>query len=165
MIVRPETAEDREASLAIERAAFETELEARIAEAIRDEPGSFALVADDDDVVGHVQLSRAWLGDAEILALGPIAVEPARQRQGVGTALVAAALHEARARGERAVILLGDPDYYGKRGFEPAGRHGVPSPFTEFPEEYSEHFQIAILDPSYRPAGATRWHPAFDMNG
>jgi GNAT superfamily N-acetyltransferase len=60
-----------------------------------------SLVADRaGNVVGHVQLSRCWI-DArerlvEVVTLSPLAVEPSRQRQGVGTALVAAALQTAR---------------------------------------------------------------------
>ncbi len=64
MIVRLEQPSDREASLEVERAAFGQPLEARIAETVRDEPGSFALVADDEsEIVGHVQMSRAWVGE------------------------------------------------------------------------------------------------------
>ena len=86
MIVRPERQDDRLISVEVERAAFGRALEADIVEAVRDEPGSFALVADDDGaVIGHVQMSRAWVGDDEVLALGPIGVAPDHQ----GTASVA----------------------------------------------------------------------------
>src|SRR3954452_654275 len=71
-------------------------------------------------VVGHVQLSRCWI-DArerlvEVVTLSPLAVEPAHQRQGIGTALVAAALRTAKERGEPAVFLEDDPNFYGPRG-------------------------------------------------
>ena len=86
VIIRLERSEDRPASIEVERAAFGTAEEATIAEQVRDEPGSFALVAViDDEVVGHVQMSAAWIGDAEVLALGPIGVSPAYQRRGIGT--------------------------------------------------------------------------------
>jgi GNAT superfamily N-acetyltransferase len=49
-------------------------------------------------VIGHVQMSRAWVGADQVLALGPIAVAPDRQGAGTGAALVAAALEEARRR-------------------------------------------------------------------
>ena len=46
-----------------------------------------SIVADDDgEIVGHILLTRAELDDREILALGPLAVTPARQNRGVGTA-------------------------------------------------------------------------------
>jgi putative acetyltransferase len=99
MIVRPERPEDRPASMEVERSAFGQVLEANIVEAVRDEPDSFALVAEDGGVViGHVQMSRAWVGADQVLALGPIAVAPDRQGAGTGAALVAAALEEARRR-------------------------------------------------------------------
>jgi predicted N-acetyltransferase YhbS len=60
-IVRLETPADRAASVEVERAAFGSEQEPGIVEEVRDEEGSFALVAEEEDgaVVGHVQLSRA----------------------------------------------------------------------------------------------------------
>lgn len=168
MIVRLETPADREASIAIERAAFGRTLEADIAGAVRDEPGSFAWIAEaDGEIVGHVQLSTAWVGDDEVLALGPIAVAPTHQRRGIGTGLVSAALDEARGRRAAAVIVLGDPSYYGARGFVPAARYGLANPFAGTEEEdfviAEADFQIAVLDEVRAAAlsGEVRWHPAF----
>jgi putative acetyltransferase len=168
VIVRPERPEDRDSSIEVERAAFDTPEEPAIVEAVRDEPGSFALVADQDgDVVGHVQLSVAWVGPDEVLALGPVGVMPAHQGRGIGTALVAAAIEAARDRGAIAVIVLGSPAYYGARGFEPAARHGLPNPFAGVLEDgfvvREEDFQISVLDPERVAAldGEVRWHPVF----
>jgi putative acetyltransferase len=168
MIVRLEEPGDREASLAVERAAFATADEARIVAAVRDEPGSFALVAEEDDaVVGHVQLSAAWIGNEAVLALGPIGVVPARQGKGIGTAMVAAALAQARERRAAAVILLGDPAFYGARGFVPAAPYGLLNPFTGVQADgfriEEEDLQIAVLDEERVKAmrGKVRWHPAF----
>jgi putative acetyltransferase len=169
VIVRPEEPRDRVGSIEVERAAFGRPEEAQIAEVIRDEPGSFAFVAEfDGEIAGHVQLSAAHVGDDEVLALGPIGVMPARQCRGIGTALVVAALEEARARGASSVILLGSPAYYGARGFEPASRFGLGNPFAgDAPDGFEideEDFQIVVLDPE-RVAllrGEVRWHPAFD---
>jgi putative acetyltransferase len=166
--VRPEEPVDRDASLGVERAAFGTTHESDIVVAVRDEAGSFALVAEEGSrVVGHVQMSTAWIGDQEVLALGPIAVTPTRQGRGYGTALVAAALAEAAARGVAAVMLLGSPRYYGQRGFEPAYRYGLRNPFmgttTEGFEIAEQDFQIAVLDAARvrSISGVVRWHPAF----
>ena len=170
MIVRPERPEDRTASIQVEREAFGQPLEANIVEAVRDEPGSFALVAEDGGaVIGHVQMSRAWVGTDEVLALGPIAVTPDRQGVGIGAALVAAALEEARRRDEAAVILMGSPDYYGPLGFQPAAALGLANPFAGAHEEgfviEERDFQVAVLDPQRQRAarltGEVRWHPAF----
>ena len=168
MKIRPERLEDRSASIEVERAAFGRPLEADIAAAVRDDPGSIALVAEEDEqVVGHVQLSTAWVGDHDVLALGPIGVAPAWQRRGIGTALVLAALEAARDAEACAVILLGDPDYYGSRGFEPAASYGLDNPFSGATEDGfeigEEDFQIAVLDPvrAQALAGEVRWHVAF----
>lgn len=167
-VVRPETPEDRPASLEIERAAFGGPLEAAIVEAVSDDAGAFALVATiDGSVVGHVQLSRAWIGEEPVLALGPIGVAPDRQRRGIGSALVSAALEEATRRGERAVILLGDPEYYGRLGFVPGSRYGLSNPYAGRTEDgftiEEEDFQLAVLgeETAASLTGEVRWHPAF----
>ena len=112
LTVRPEEPADRDASIEVERAVFAKTQESDIVVAVRDDAGSFALIAEEGSrVVGHVQMSKAWIGDQEVLALGPIAVTPTRQSKGYGTALVAAALADAAARSIAAVVLLGSPSY------------------------------------------------------
>ena len=135
---------------------------------IRDEQGSFALVAEvDGKIVGHVQLSAAWVGADEVLALGPIGVVAAHRRHGIASALIEAALAESARRGAAAVILLGSPRFYGARGFLPAADFGLANPYTGTQEEgfvvKEEDFQIAVLDRARveRLAGTVRWHPAF----
>jgi predicted N-acetyltransferase YhbS len=164
--IRPELARDRDASLELERAAFDSEAEAAIVEAVRDEPGSFALVAvDEGRVIGHVQLSRARIGAQEALALGPIGVRPDRQGAGIGSLLVSAALDAAGARGEVAVILLGDPGWYPRFGFRAASELGLRNPFVGVQEDgfeiHEEDFMVAILDEEASFAGPVRFHPAF----
>jgi putative acetyltransferase len=168
VIVRPEEPGDRDAAIEVERAAFGRPLEADIAVAVREEPGSFAFVAEDaGEIVGHVQMSTAWVGEHEVLALGPIGVMPAWQRRGIGTALIDAALTEARGREAVAVILLGDPAYYGSRGFGPASAYGLSSPYAGVTEDDFEideaDFQVAMLDDARVAAmsGEVRWHAAF----
>jgi putative acetyltransferase len=111
-----------------------------------------SLVAvDGDRIIGHVQLNRCWL-DApralvEVLVLSPLSVDPRRQRQGVGTALVRAALDEARRLNAPAVFLEGSWDYYGRRGFQAATPLGFVRPSNRIPEPA---FQVALL-PAYEP--------------
>jgi putative acetyltransferase len=105
----------------------------------------------DDQVVGHVGLSRGWV-DArrelvEVLVLSPLSVRPDTQGRGVGTALVAAALETAESRGAPAVFLEGSPDYYGRRGFGPGSTHGFEPPSTRIPDP---GFQVALLS-SHQP--------------
>jgi putative acetyltransferase len=165
--IRLEALGDRSRSLEIERLAFGSDEETAIVEAVRDDEGSFALVAEaDDELVGQVQLSRAWVGSDPVLALGPIGVRPDHQGQGIGSALMRAALMEARARGEAAVILLGSPAFYPRFGFEPAAAFGLRNPFAGVQAGdlviAEEDFMLAPLDDRARSLhGEVRWHPAF----
>ena len=81
-------------------------------------------------LVGSVRLSPVRIGETKALLLGPLTVEPPFRERGVGQALIARALQEARAKGHRLVILVGDESYYGKCGFKPVppGRAVMPGP-------------------------------------
>jgi len=166
-VVRLERPDDRRASLRVEKAAFSRLDEAAIVGRVRDEPGSFALVAiEDDEVVGHVQMSRAWIGSQPLLALGPIAVLPDRQGRGIGSALVREALQEARRRDEVGVMLLGSPDYYPRFGFRPGATWGLRNPFTGVQEsgfvvEERDFMLVPLTEPEPPLSGEVRWHPAF----
>jgi predicted N-acetyltransferase YhbS len=81
-------------------------------------------------LVGSVRLSSVRIGENKALLLGPLTVEPAFRERGVGQALIARALKDAAAKGERLAILVGDEPYYGKSGFKriPLGRVIMPGP-------------------------------------
>ena len=124
MIVRAETPADYAALRALELAAFApSTVEAEIADRLRaagDHLPELCLVAEDDGLVGHVMLSRAHVEQHPVLALGPIAVDPARQRQGIGSALMHAAIERAGVTDYPLIALLGHPAYYPRFGFVPA---------------------------------------------
>src|SRR3954454_8145962 len=69
-------------------------------------------------LVGSVRLSPILIGPAKALLLGPLTVEPPFRDRGIGQALIARALEEAKAKGHRLVVLVGDEPYYGKAGFK-----------------------------------------------
>jgi predicted N-acetyltransferase YhbS len=69
-------------------------------------------------LVGSVRLSPIAIGEAKALLLGPLTVEPPFRSRGIGRALMQRALEEARARGHRLVVLVGDEPYYGRAGFK-----------------------------------------------
>jgi putative acetyltransferase len=170
--IRAEEPADREAPLEVERAAFDSDEEPGIVEAVRDEEGSFALVADEEGVVvGHVQFSRARVGEAPVLALGPIGVLPERQRRGIGSALMRAGLAEARARGEVAVVLFGEPAFYARFGFQPGVTFGLPNPYAgRTPPDGTvvaeENFMLAPLDERASSlSGEVTWHTALTLPG
>ena len=82
-------------------------------------------------LVGSVRLWHVSAGGIPALMLGPLAVEASSRQLGVGAALMDHALAAAKARGHRAVILLGDAPYYARFGFSPAkaGALSLPGPF------------------------------------
>jgi predicted N-acetyltransferase YhbS len=81
-------------------------------------------------LVGSVRLSRIRIGTAPALLLGPLTIEPPFRERGIGRALIGHALDEARNRGHRLVVLVGDEPYYGRMGFRriPKGRATMPGP-------------------------------------
>ena len=82
-------------------------------------------------VVGSVRLWHVSAGGIPALMLGPLAVEASSRQLGVGAALMDHALAAAKARGHRAVILLGDAPYYARFGFSAAktGELSLPGAF------------------------------------
>ncbi len=79
---------------------------------------SFVAVDEDNRVIGTVRLWEVSAGPAcPALLLGPLAVDPAQRRRGIGSALMRHALRVAARRGHRVVLLAGDESYYGRFGF------------------------------------------------
>jgi predicted N-acetyltransferase YhbS len=81
-------------------------------------------------LVGSVRLTPICIGATPALLLGPLTVEPPFRDRGIGYALIERALAEAKAKGHRLVVLVGDEPYYGKSGFKriPKGRAAMPGP-------------------------------------
>jgi predicted N-acetyltransferase YhbS len=81
-------------------------------------------------LIGSVRLTPVRVGDAKALLLGPLTVEPPFRERGIGQALIARSLAEAKAKGHRLVLLVGDEPYYGRSGFKqiPPGRAVMPGP-------------------------------------
>ena len=118
---------------------------------------TISLVAvDGESIVGHVAVSPVTIssGATGWYGLGPISVWPERQRQGIGSALMQAALVNLRHLGGRGCMLLGDPGYYRRFGF--AARPGLE--LAGFPPEY---LQALSFDGEF-PAGTVHFHEAFD---
>ena len=131
-------------------AAFEDDSDGRVVQMVRalNAFGAtrISLVALHDRIVGHVQLSKAWI-DArsrlvDALVLTPLSVVPEHQRQGVGTRLLEHALKTADEMGVAAVFLEGDWAYYGVRGFVSGASLNLLRPSLRIPEPA---FQVAPL--------------------
>jgi predicted N-acetyltransferase YhbS len=84
--------------------------------------------------VGTVRLWHVSAGGVRALMLGPLAVDSASRKLGVGAALMARALTAASVRGHRAILLLGDAPYYGRFGFSAAKTSRLALPGTFEPE-------------------------------
>jgi putative acetyltransferase len=98
-------------------------------------------------VVGHIAFSRAGLDSGHpVLALAPMGVLPAHQRQGVGSALVSEGLRRAAETDFALVVVVGHPEYYPRFGFEPADALGVVAPFAVPAGAWMVHRL-----PAYRP--------------
>src|SRR5471032_3592962 len=69
-------------------------------------------------LVGSVRLTPIYIGEAPGLLLGPLTVEPPFRERGVGGTLIKKALGEAKAKGHKLVLLVGDEPFYIKTGFK-----------------------------------------------
>jgi putative acetyltransferase len=162
--VRPEEPDDFSRLRELQLASFApSELEADIADALRaagDHVPELCLVAVDGDVlVGHVMLSKARVDGHPAIGLGPIAVDPARQREGIGDALMREAIDRATKTDYPLIALLGHPTYYPRFGFQPAeATFGISSKYDAPPEAW-----MALALPAYEPhiRGRFRYAEAF----
>lgn len=114
------------------------------------------------ELVGHIVFSPVTLADCplQLLGLGPMAVQPEHQRQGVGSQLIKKALSDLRQQDIDAVVVLGHPDYYPRFGFVPASQFGLRSAY-DVPDEVfmAQELKPGALD-AYR--GQVRYHRVFD---
>lgn len=157
MQIRPETPADHAAIRAVITAAFARADEADLVEQLRhDGDAAISLVAEADGVLsGHVLLSPMTAPFAA-LGLAPLSVLPAHQRQGVGNALMHAAIDAARATGAAAIFLLGDPAYYRRFGFSTEAAKPFASPYA------GPHFMaLPLVDPLPATHGAVAYAAAF----
>lgn len=145
--VRIEQPEDADGIRRLLAAAFGGEAEARLVAALRPThawlPEFSVVVAEDARLVAFALLSRVMIGGEAGLALGPVAVAPDRQRQGLGTAVVRDVLRRATESRERLVLVLGDPAYYRRFGFVPAAPYGITSEWSSA----GDAWQVLALRP------------------
>ena len=135
-VIRDEAGEDEKAIRNVLLAAFPSALEADLVERLRlDCDCEIALVAQAGrEIVGHAMLSRMQAeadGRAyRALGLGPVAVLPEWQRQGIGSALIERGLSAARELGGDLVFVLGEPAYYRRFGFSGETARPFASPYA-----------------------------------
>jgi len=140
--IRPETAQDLTKITEVNNLAFGQKNEGMLVEKLRQTDrfiSELSLVAElEGRIVGHILFYPVTIRSADSeftsLSLGPMAVIPELQRQGIGSRLVTEGLAAAARLGHRSVIVLGHPEYYPRFGFKPASRWNIKAPF-DAPDE------------------------------
>lgn len=165
LTIRREQSGDEAAIHAVERAAFGREDEALLVDRLRGQVNPFLsfVACAPDQVIAHALWTPVRVIGVEpwaALGLGPVAVLPAWQRQGVGDALIRHSLAFCKAEGFEAAFVLGHPAYYPRFGFRPARPLGFACQW-EVPEDA---FMALALVPDALAGrqGLVRYHPAFD---
>ena len=162
--IRPEKPSDADAVCAVLEAAFPTKTESRLVNLLREHgKAQVSLVAEvDGKVVGHILFSPVSAdspaGTVWGTGLAPIAVLPSRQRQGIGKRLMEEGLAACRRAGFAFAVVLGDPEYYHRSGFERAGRYGLRNEYG-----VDEEFMALELRPGGLPngGGLVKYAPEF----
>lgn len=162
MKIRAEAAQDVDDIGLVTQAAFANAehasgTEALIVSALRESGAlSLSLVAESDGkIIGHAGFSPVLIEkvDCGWLGLGPVSVLPTWQGKGTGSAMIREGLRRMAALGAKGCVVLGDPGYYRRFGFEQdSALH-----FIGAPPEY--FMRLRIADPM--PAGKVTYHPAF----
>jgi predicted N-acetyltransferase YhbS len=120
--ILPETADDAEAIERLHERTFGPGRYAKTAYRVREGAGHSLDLSFTARIgmlmIASVRLTPIRIGAAKALLLGPLTVEPPFRGRGIGQGLIARALAEARARGHRLVVLVGDEPYYGRHGFK-----------------------------------------------
>ena len=160
--IREEAAQDMEQVRALLRAAFPSDAESRLVDALRaNGKASISLVAvSGDEVLGHILFSpvtTAPPGEAKGIGLAPVAVRPNAQFRGIGSKLIREGLHLCKQLGFDYCVVLGDPKYYQRFGFEKASRFGIRN-------EYGVDNEFMVIQFSNRGvAGLVQYASEFGM--
>lgn len=164
--IRAESATDSAAIERVVRAAFPGDGEARLVAALR-KAGKLraSLVAEvTGQIVGHLALSNVTLEPPtlviDLVGLAPVAVQPEWQRQGIGSKLIESALRSCRELGIEAVVVLGEPAFYGRFGFRRASDFGLANVYG-----VDDPFMVIELQPNALAgvAATVRYASEFDQ--
>ena len=145
--IREERRDDMAAIREVNKRAFGQDQEANIVDALRaNEAVLLSLVATlNDEVVGHIIYSPITVGDKVTgAALGPMAVLPEHQRDGIGGKLIEEGTRKLKEAGHPFIIVLGHATYYPRFGFKPATTFGIKCEW-DVPDDV---FMLLVLDQS-----------------
>lgn len=161
-MIRAERPEDETGIQALLRVAFddgtEAELVSRLRAANRLTLSRVAL--DDEESVGYIAYSPVTVDEAasQGVGLAPLAVRPSHQHLGFGGDLINSSLDACRAIGVSFVVVLGEPGYYRRFGFQPASEFGLSSEYNA-----GDAFMALELSPGSlaEVSGLVRYAPEF----
>lgn len=165
-IIRPEQPKDFAAITRVHELAFMSEphseqTEQFIVLALRNAGAlSVSLVAErSSQVVGHAAFSPVQFSDGSAgwFGLGPVAVLPELQHQGIGKSLINSGLIALRSLGAAGCVVLGNPNYYGRFGF----KYRPECIFEGVPAEYFQSLSFG----AHSPVGKVTYHEAFSAKG
>ncbi|MEI9432256.1 GNAT family N-acetyltransferase [Mesorhizobium sp. Cs1299R1N3] len=163
--IRPERADDAQTIRQITEAAFKVSThssgtEGAIIDALREADAlTISLVAlIDNEMVGHVAFSPLTIEgeQSDWFGLGPVAVRPDLHRQGIGSALIRKGLEHLKQAGANGCVLVGDPTYYRRFGFD----NDSALRYEDLPAEY---FMRLAFNGS-APMGRVRFHEGFSAS-
>lgn len=167
IVIRDAVESDHDAVDRLLRASFETDAEANLVRALREQGDApIELVAEvassaGHSVIGSIVFSPVSIegGDGRLrpLGLAPVAVDPDWRSKGIGKALIRQGLRACEEARARTVFVLGEPGYYQPQGFETASKHGFANPFG-----VDTAFMVRLIRPLASPAGMVQYAPAFE---
>jgi len=153
MIIREARDSDLEDVLSVERAAFDSNIEAELARKLLEDnsakPSLSLLAFKEERPVGHILFTKALLepeASLTISLLAPMAVVPDAQKQGIGSELIKQGLALLTQAGVDLVFVLGYPTYYSRHGFKPAGALGFEATYP-LPEKNADAWMVQELRP------------------
>lgn len=167
IIIQQETKIDQKSIFEIHKQAFEREDEAILVDRLRNSyayiPQLSLVAIDKQQMVGHILFTEIKIDKRNVhaLALAPLSILPAYQKQGIGGMLIKAGIEKATELGYGSVIVLGHEHYYPKFGFVPASKWNIKAPF-EVPDNFfmgMELFPGALNGVS----GVVEYAPEFDI--
>jgi putative acetyltransferase len=159
--IREEHPGDVTAIRDVNKRAFRQEHEGNIVEALRSNRAALlSLVATlDGRVVGHIMYSPLSVGEVTGAGLGPMAVLPEHQRQGIGSKLVTVGNRKLKDTGCSFIVVVGHPAFYPRFGFRPARLYGVSCEW----EVSDDVFMLLVLDQTKMQgaSGLAKYRPEF----
>ncbi|MEZ2128859.1 MULTISPECIES: GNAT family N-acetyltransferase [unclassified Sinorhizobium] len=154
------TAVDRLIGAAFAGKPYSSGTEGLIAQALRASGDlTLSLIAErQGEIVGQIMFSPVIINEAPSSwhCLGPVAVSPQCQKEGIGSRLIEEGLARLRATGSHGCVLVGDPGYYSRFGFRPV----LALSARDVPAEY---FQVLPFETDV-PVGTLDFHPAFETS-